>query len=457
MSTAEQAPFKQLADDLSGRVSPAHDADWDSARQGFNLTADLQPAAVVHPADPRDVVAVVAFARDRGLRVSPFGPGHGMAAMKGVSLERTIMLRTADMAAVEIDAEARTARVQSGAKWGPVVDAAAEHGLAALHGSSPNVGVTGYSLGGGAGWYARKHGLAANSVTAIELVTANGRELRADQDDEHELFWALRGGVGNFGVVTALEFDLFPIQQVYAGMFLFPWERAAEVMSTWNELLPSLPDELTSLARILQVPDLPEIPELVRGGKFAAVEAAFLGDQEEGAALLEPLRALGPDVDTFGTVPAPALSFLHMDPPEPVPGVGGHRLYGELPQSAIEDLIAVAGPGSDSPLISVELRHTAGALARSGPDHGAVATLDGSLMLYAVGMAPDAEAAAALTAHIEKVKGALRPYDAGATINFTEQPFDLGDAFPNDTCRRLAQVREQLDPDRLFQPNHSVG
>jgi hypothetical protein len=455
--TAEQAPFKQLADDLSGRVSTAHDADWDSDRQGFNLTVDLRPAAVVHPADARDVIAVVAFAREHGLRVSPFGPGHGLSPLRGADLERTIMVRTSDMTGIEIDAGAQRARVEAGVKWGPVIEAAAQHGLAALHGSSPNVGVTGYTLGGGMGWYARKRGLAANSVTAIELVTADGRQVRADHDNEPELFWALRGGVGNFGVVTAMEFELFPIDQVYAGMFLFPWERAAEVLGAWNSMLPELPDELTSLARILQVPDLETIPEIVRGGKFAAVEAVYMGGEEEGARLLEPIRSLGPDVDTFGMVPPPALAFLHMDPPEPVPGIGGHRLYGELPQDAIEELVRVAGPGSGSPLVSVELRHTAGALARSGPDHGAVATLDGSLMMFAVGMAPDADAAAALTAQIEKVQGALRPYDAGATLNFTENPLDLGDAFPDDTCRRLARVREELDPERILQPSHAIG
>ena len=183
-----------------------------------------------------------------------------------------------------------------------------------------------------------------------------------------------------------LEFDLIPVSDVYAGMFLFPWERSAEVLQAWNELLPTLPEELSSLARILQVPDMPEVPELVRGGKFAGVEAAFLGTENEGAKLLEPLRALGPDVDTFGMVPPPALAFLHMDPPEPVPGLSGHRLYDELPATAIDALVEAAGPDSGSPLISVELRHTGGALARGGADHGALASIDGSICMFAVGM-----------------------------------------------------------------------
>jgi FAD/FMN-containing dehydrogenase len=444
-----------LPTDLSGRVSTAQDADWDTARQAFNLAVDQRPAAVVHPADVRDVIAVVAFAAENGLRVAPQSTGHGAGPL---SLEDTLLMKTGDMRGVEIDAENRRARVLPGNVWGDVVPAAAEHGLAALHGSSPTVGVTGYTLGGGIGWYARKHGLAANSVTAVELITAEGEELRTDLDNEPELFWALRGGAGaNFGVVTALEFDLFPVTEVYAGMLLFPWERSGEVLHAWNALLPALPDEITSLARILQVPDLPEIPEMVRGGKFVGFEAAYLGEQAEGEDLIAPIRALGADIDTFGMVPPPALSFLHMDPPEPVPGFGGNRLYNELSAQAIDELVDAAGPDSGSPLVSIELRHTGGALARSGDDHGALATLDGSICMFAVGMAMDESSVRAVSDRIELVKGTLRQHDAGAFLNFTEQPVDPAGFFTEPTYRRLQQVRAELDPNELFRANHRIA
>jgi FAD/FMN-containing dehydrogenase len=449
------AEIEALSTNLSGRVSTAQDADWDTARQAFNLAVDQRPAAVVHPADARDVIAVVAFAAENGLRVAPQSTGHGAGPL---SLEDTLLLRTGDMRGVEIDASKRRARVGAGAKWGDVVPAAGEHGLAALHGSSPTVGVTGYSLGGGIGWYARQHGLAANSVTAVELITADGEELRADLDNEPELFWALRGGVAaNFGVVTALEFDLIPVDEVYAGMLLFGWERSAEVLHAWNALLPALPDEITSLARILQVPDLPEIPEMVRGGKFVGFEAAYLGSQADGEDLIAPLRALGPDIDTFGMVPPPALSFLHMDPPEPVPGFGRHSLYDELSAQAIDELVEAAGPESGSPLVSIELRHTGGALARSGDDHGALATVDGSLCMFAVGMAIDENAVKAISAQIDRVKGALRQHHAGTFLNFTEQRVDVADAFTDSTYRRLQQVRADFDPNALFRPNHEIA
>jgi hypothetical protein len=420
---------------------------------------DQQPTAVVLPADERDVIAVVRFAREHDLRIAPQSTGHNAGPLG--SLEDALLLKTTEMRgaegkAAEIDAGARSARVLAGAVWGDVVEAAAAHGLAALHGSSGTVGVVGYSLGGGVGWYARKHGLHANSVTAIEMVSADGETVRADHDTEPELFWALRGGGGNFGVVTAMEFDLLPVSEVYAGMMLFDWERSAELLHAWNELLPSLPDELTSLARILQVPDLEQIPEIVRGGEFAAFEAAFLGSEADGAELLAPLRELGPDIDTFAMVPAPALSFLHMDPPEPVPGLGGHGLYDELPADAIDELVKVAGPGSGSPLVSVELRQTGGALARSGPDHGALATLNGSLLMFAVGMAVDPESSKAVQERIDLVKAALRPYDAGAYLNFAESPTSIDRVFNEETTGRLRKVRSELDPERLFKANHEV-
>ncbi len=278
------------------------DAEWDSARQAFNLALDQRPAAVVHAADVRDVTAVVAFAKENGLRVAPQSTGHGA---RPIELDDTLLLKTSEIRGATIDADARRARVMAGTTWGDVVEPAAAEGLAALHGSSPTVGVTGYSLGGGIGWYSRKHGLQSNSITSIDIVTAEGQEIRTDHETEPDLFWALRGGVGNFGVVTAIEFELYPVSEVYAGMLLFPWERAAEVLHAWNELLPSLPDELSSLARILQVPDLPEIPEIVRAGKFAAVEAAFLGTEDEGAELLQPLRDWGPTSTPSGWCPRP--------------------------------------------------------------------------------------------------------------------------------------------------------
>ena len=191
-----------------------------------------------------------------------------------------MLLRTDAMQDVEIDASNRRARVQGGARWLDLVDDASDLGLAALHGSARDIGIVGYSLGGGQGWLGRKHGLQANSVTAVELVTADGELVRADRDNEPELFWALRGGGGNFGVVTALEFDLYPLEQLFAGSLFFGFERGDEVVHAWREWTAGLPEEVTSVAKLLQLPDMPEIPEPLRGNSFAVLSAAILGDQE---------------------------------------------------------------------------------------------------------------------------------------------------------------------------------
>ncbi len=212
-------------------LSPT-DAGWDGARGTFNLLIDQQPRAIALPSDAREVAASISYARRHGLRVAPQSTGHNAGPLG--SLEDTLIVNTSGLTGVSIDAAARRVRAGTATRWRDVVPALSDLGLAALHGSSPDVGIAGYSLGGGIGWLARKHGMQANAVTAIELVTAEGQLVRTDAAHEPELFWALRGGGGNFGVVTALEFEVLPVRSVYAGALFFPLERAAEVLHTWT-------------------------------------------------------------------------------------------------------------------------------------------------------------------------------------------------------------------------------
>jgi FAD/FMN-containing dehydrogenase len=451
MTMIEAAPSLRT----KGAVVRPGDERWDAARQAWNLAVDQQPLAVAFPGDEEDVAAIVRYARAAGLRVAPQRTGHNAAPLG--SLDETIILRTDDLRGVEIDAASRRARVRAAAKWEDVVPAASELGLAALHGSTGDVSVVGYSLGGGLGWYARKHGLAANSVTAVELVTADGELVRVDAEHEPELFWALRGGGGNFGVVTAVEFDLIEQAEDYAGVLFFPWERADEVLHAWREWLPTTPDDLTSVGRILQFPPFPEVPEPLRGNAFALVEAVYLGSEHDGRELLEPLRALGPALDTFAVVPPAGIAELHMDPPKPVPGVTGSRLLGELPAAAIDELLEVAGPGSGSTLLSVELRQLGGALARSAPEHGAIDTLAGEYAYFGAGIAAAPPLAAANTAQLERVAATLAPYSAGREYaNFTEANGGADRFFADETLARLRAVKADVDPDGVFQANHEL-
>ena len=354
---------------------------------------------------------------------------------------------------MEIDAAARIARVGAGVLWDEVVNAAAPYGLIALHGSSPNVSVTGYSLGGGMGWLARSHGLQANSVTAIELVTADGELVRTDAQHDPELFWALRGGGGNFGIVTALEFRLYPLSEVYAGMMLWDWTEAERVLTAWAQWAVDAPDHVTTSFRIMQLPPLPEIPQPIRGRSIVLIDGAVQGDP----AVLEPLRALAPEIDTFATVPAPALVRLHQDPEEPMPYVGDTALIEELPTEAISALLSMAGPKSGSPLAVVELRQLGGALARREPGHGAVGGIDAQYVLFLCGMALDADMAAFMRNHAERIKAVLEPWSGrGHYLNFAEDQVDQSLTHDAETWARLKAVKARMDPHDVIHANHAI-
>jgi FAD binding domain-containing protein len=455
MEEAAAVDTDELRARIEGEVVAPGDASWDEARAAWNLAVDQRPALVAIPQSAADVVAIVDFAREHGLRVAPQGTGHNASAI--ATLDRTVLVKTSALREVEIDVAGRRARAGAGVLWAEVTGPASEHGLAPLAGSSPDVGVVGYTLGGGLSWLSRRHGLAANSVLAIEIVTADGRFVRCDRDNEPELFWALRGGGGSFGVVTAIEFVLYPAPQVYAGMMLWPWERASEVLKRYVEWCRTAPDQISTSARLLQVPPLPDIPEPVRGRQFVAIDGAYLGSPEAGAEALAALRALEPEIDMFAPIPAAALSHIHMDPEHPVPGHGDGMVLDELTPAAIETLVAVAGPGSGSPLLAVELRQLGGAIGVPPAEHGALAKIGGAFALFAVGMAMTPEMGAAVEAHVERVIEAMDPWDAGRRyLNFTERPSDASAFFPEGTLRRLQVVKRASDPGDMFCSNHPV-
>jgi FAD/FMN-containing dehydrogenase len=428
---------------------------YDANRGAFNVLLSQEPAAVVTPGSAGDVVDAVAYAKAEGLRISAQRTGHSAEPLGDLS--GTLLLRTAAMSSVSIDAPRRIARVGAGALWGDLVPGASDQGLAACHGSSPTVGIVGYSLGGGVGWYGRKHGLQCNRVTAIELVDAEGAERRVDGDTDPELFWALRGGGGgDFGIVTALEFELLPIAEVFGGALFFPIERAAEVLHAWHEWTAGAPEEITSVARTMTFPPLPEIPEPMRGNSFAILEAVALLGEAEASAALAPLRDLGPAMDTFATQPPAGISGLHMDPPDPAPYAGAGMLIGDLPSEGIDAFLGAVGPDSGSGLLSVELRHDGGAMARSDPAHGAMDTLPGSFLLFGVGMVPDPAALAPTQGWLDDMTAALEPWDAGRYLNFSDAVEDIAVAFPPETVERLRAAKAKYDPENLFHANHPV-
>ena len=442
-----------LSGRITGRFVLPDDPEWDDARRAWNLAVDQRPVAVALVESVEDVVRVVEFAGEHGLRVAAQGTGHGASAL--ASLDDTILVKTSRLRGVEIDSVAARARIQAGALWEDVVEPAAEQGFIVLHGSSPDVGVVGYTLGGGMGWLARSRGLAANSVAAVELVTSEGKLVRLDDENEPDLFWAVRGGGGSFGVVTAIELELYPTPELYAGAMFWPIEQAVQVLRCWRDWTETVPNEVTSVGRILHFPPFPDVPEPMRGQSFVIVEAVAVGPEAEGDALIAPLRELEPAMDTFAAVAPTALQHLHMDPPHPVPGVGDGLFLERLPDEAIDAFVENAGP----PLISLEIRQLGGAMASSAHHHGAVGTLDAGYVMFAVGMAPSPETAAAVHESVDRVKAALAAWESERTyFNFAERQVGGARLYPlkTYTYQRLRKIRAAHDPAEMFVSNHPI-
>lgn len=456
-ATPADTPAEHLRGLCGGAVHLPGDEAYDVLRTPWNLAADLRPAAVAVPRSAADVADVMHAALDAGLRVAPISTGHAAALLTLGSLDDVVVVRMSALTGVTVDPEARIARVEGGTLWQDVVEAAAEHGLAALHGSSPDVAVAGYCLGGGIGWYARKHGFAANSVAAVELVTPNGELLRVDADHHADLFWALRGGGGNFGVVTALEISLLPHADAYAGMLLWDREAAPEVLRAWAAWTQDAPEEVTTSFRVLSFPPLPELPPFLSGRQLVVIDGAVLADDRTAEELLAPLRALAPEMDTFARVPATAVTRIHMDPEGGAPSGADHTLLADLPEEAVQAFLTEVGPGTTTTLLAAELRQLGGALARRTESGGAVGAVDARFAAFFVGIAPTPEAYAAVRADAARVVAALEPWSAQRELpTFAEHADSARRCYDEADWARLRALRAQVDPGGRMRAGHVI-
>ncbi|MBW0117851.1 FAD-binding oxidoreductase [Pseudonocardia abyssalis] len=440
-----------LVPQVSGPVLDGADPRVAVEVAAFNTTHTARPAVVVGATGTADVVAAVRWATANGLRVAVQSTGHGLVS----DLAGTVLVTTHRMSAVAVDPAARTARVGAGVRWAQVIEAAAPFGLAPLSGSASGVGVVGYTLGGGLGPLARRHGFAADHVRSVELVTADGEVRHVDAISDPDLFWALRGGSGNFGIVTELEFDLVPVARLYGGGIFFPGAVAADVLHAYRTWVATLPEETTTSVALLRLPPLPTLPEPLRGQFVVHLRVAHLGPAEEGAALLAPMRAVAPALmDLVTDMPFAAVDSIHMDPTDPMPTWDRGTTLRELPAEAVDELLAIAGPDAVVPLIMVELRQLGGALGRPAAVPNAVAGRDAAFSVWALGptAGPLAETMPAIT---QSVVDRMAPWAArGALLNF------LGAAGPERVARlwgdadreRLLAVRDRLDPGRVLAP-----
>ncbi|WP_166389549.1 FAD-binding oxidoreductase [Nocardioides ochotonae] len=434
------------------------DPGYDAARRPWNLSVDQRPAAVAVPATTQEVQDLVVAAAAAGLRVAPQNAGHGAAALAADGLDDVVVVRLSGLSDVSVDPDARTARIAGATTWGQVVAESSPHGLTALHGSSPSVAAIGYLLGGGISCYGRTHGLAANSLRGIDVVTADGALRHADATEHADLFWALRGAGANLGIVVAAEIDLIAQPDAHAGMMMWDREHAPAVVATWASWTRDLPESVTSSLRIMAFPPAPELPPFLSGRDLVVVDGVTLEDDDEATGLLEPLRALEPELDTFARIPALGVLDVHMDPPEPVPGIGDHAMLGPLEDDAVAAFLGVLGPGTRSGVTIAELRHLGGALARPHAAGGALSAVPGDYALLCLAMAPDAEAAAAGRAAAADVIRAMAPWTLPTRIpTFTEARSDPATMFDVATRERLTGVRDTFDPQRRLVANHPVA
>lgn len=450
----------RLADGVAGSVlSPGEDGYAEECAT-YNLNLSLRPAVVVGATAATDVAAAVTFAAQRGLGVTVKTTGHQIP----LPADGAMLITTHRMRGVTIDAEERTADVQAGALWQEVVDAAAEKGLAPLCGSAPHVGVAGYVLGGGhSPVLGRSRGYAADHVRSLDVVTANGETLTVSAENEPDLFWALRGGKGNFAVVTRLELELFPVTSFYGGGIFFPGEQMAEVLHTWRTWLHDVPEEMSSSVSVLRLPPDPGLPEALRGAFTVHVRIAYLGSAAEAERLLAPLRALGPVLmDAVSEMPFSAIGSIHADPVDPIPYWDRTAMLRELPHEAVDELVGVIGPNSGCTLAAVEIRALGGAFDRPPAVPNAVAVRGLPFVAFAFGVgAPDQ--ATSLREQLAKVMNVLRPWSDGKKmINFlsADEATTAGgveEAYGWETYQRLAAVKKAYDPTNVFRLVYNIS
>jgi hypothetical protein len=393
--------------------------------------------------------------------VGVMATGHGV----GAPCDGGVLVNTSRMRGVRVDPVARTARVEAGALWADVIPEATAHGLAGLVGSSSHVGVVGYTMGGGFGWLGRRFGLNAASVTGADVVTADGQLLRVSADENADLFWGLGGGGGNFGIVTSLEFRLYPLTAVYGGNAFYPIEKAGEVLDFYARWSADLPDEMTTSVAFMNIPPLPDIPEPLRGGSFVVVRGCYSGDNpQDGEEMFRPARErLGdPVMDTFVVMPVAAMDAISMDPVDPMGSVQHSEMLRDLSPGAIEALLEVAGPGSGSPLIMLEIRQLGGALARTPDRLSPMGGGEAGYVMNCVGVTFTPEMAEGVKGHIARVTEATREHQTGETyVNFMELDAAgeerVRAAYPPEDWERLVALKDRHDPDNLFRFNRNIA
>lgn len=450
LDTPAVVSFDTLRTELTGSLHTPDEPEYDALVSPWNLAVPMRPAAVVAVRTAGDVAAAVRFAGAHGLTAGVQATGHGAER----SLAGHILIVTKDLDEVTVHPEG-WARIGSGVKWAKLVAAAAPHGLAGINGSTTDVSIVGYTTGGGVGPLARTHGINADKVRAFEVVTGDGVFRRVTPTDYPDLFFALRGGKGAAGIVTALEFDLIHLPEFYGGAIYFDGADAAAVIDRWRGWADALPEQGTTSFVLFQLPPVPEVPPQLAGRMTLGVRFVWTAQPEEGARLLDEIRRIAPVIlDDAMLRPYTEIDHVHADPVDPMPVVDPAILLNGFPADAAERLLAVAGPGSGSPQVMVEVRHLGGAYAREGAYPSAFSHRAARFSVLAVAVAADEDMAAGGLAHAQQLFSALGDWDTGKVWPNFGIPHDRTSAlrsYDEPTLARLREVVETYDPQGVLQ------
>ncbi len=441
----------QLRSTVTGPVLGPDDADFATEVAAWNLATTHTPEIAVGLTSEDDAIAVVKAAADAGTPVRVLATGHGSA----VPVTDGILVTTSRLGGVTIDAENRIAHIAAGCRWADVIAAAAEHGLAPVAGASDNVGCIGYTLGGGLGPLARTYGFSSDWARGFRIVTAAGEAITANADENPDLFWALRGGKGGFGIVTSMDFELVELSTLYGGSVFFDAPQIAAAVSTWVTWTKTLPENATTSFVILRLPPMEFIPEPLRGKTVLSVRFAFIGDNAEGERLFQPIRDIGPSlIDAVAEMPAAQIATIHNDPKDPTPGWDRGKLFGPLDDAFATAFVEAAGPDRQLPIIAIEIRHLGGATQRDVPEGSAVGGRGGAYTLFLAGVPDPSLFETVLPAAADGLVAALEPWiSPEMTINYAGGltiPGSYEASWPTETFSRLAEVRSTYDPNALF-------
>jgi FAD/FMN-containing dehydrogenase len=449
-------PVDELRSRVAGEVITVDSPEYDEARSTISLTTDRRPLAIVRPADALDVAEAVRFAREHGFPVSVRSGGHSLAHYSVI--DGAINIDLSSMKRVEIDPETRIARVQGGARSNDLAGPAGELGLALTTGDTGSVGLGGLTTGGGIGFMVRKYGLTIDNLLAATVVTANGEILTASADENADLFWAIRGGGGNFGIVTEFVYRLADVPQILGGMIALPATR--EVLRKYLEYSVSAPEDLTTIANLMHVPPFPGIPEEHVGKVTLAILVTWTGSIEDGERALAPLRALAtPLVDAVSPMPYPEIYRLtdHFGGPH---GAAIRSMFAdELSDAALDATIAAIEQAS-SPFSLVQFRGLGGAFARVPSDATAFAHRSQQYFVAIIGIWLDpSEDGAVHGAWTQALWKTIRPEGSGVYVNFLEDEGAdrVRDAYPAATLARLAEIKRKYDPTNFFRFNQNVS